>query len=903
MKTFLFFLILIGFGVGSVFSQSSHNSANKDRQKYNEANYLLADYNYTGALEIYRELSIDNPEDYDLFTKIGYCYLSLGNGFNAIDNLSKSVNYYRNEGKLDKDEGNEALYYLSEAYYLIYDFASAKTLFQELLQYSNKNQHSIITNKIAQCDSAQAMFLEPHGFFVIQPDIINSSAPDYCPVVTINNNKLFFTSRRLQGSTGGSVDIDGYGFEDIYSVDINGSDFSVPLNLGIPVNSNGHEATSSISPDGTQLYLYRSTNKDPGDIFVSTLDGSSWSEPVELPKPINTKFKESHASLSPDGQYLYFTSDRKKGTGGLDIYVAEKDADGNWTNVQNIEILNTEGDEDGPFVSPDGSTLYFSSNGRMGMGGYDIYKSVKQSDGSWGAPVNMGFPLNTVNDEIFYTPTTDPTTAYYSSKQFSGVSSICVIQIYEDFDNMIFVKGFTYDANIDTLQISQTNADSVQAGNKWYSSAKSVYYGSNDSVFISNVNGSILLDSVCKIPANTEIYVYDVDQTSKLGPYRPQLPKGKYGIPINPVDQKLIHYTAPNYVYDLLRIEPVAGVVNFTAQLDTIVIGQVKSVKNTKFDLESDELSDIQEKEMTILVEFMNQYPNFYVDVSSFGYTEVPESFDQQRADAIIDYLVDNDVNQDRIYSGLSPNNINGDNIEYTIYDETTLQDAIDDKNQNQITATATVSQGILITDVTFDLNMSTNDEFYDELDVVAKYLVDNPDAKIAVYGFTDTQGNIDYNIKLSQKRSDFVMNYLISKGANTTQIVSEGKGFSKQVSVNKDQNGDYVWNSLGYNRRVEIVVLNQGNNSQMYVKPVDVPTQYQTNTGIDYLYSVMVIVSESQLPNTAFNFAVSELYGTDGLYNYIHGEFETEADAQAFADSIIAKYPKAYVFINNFRN
>lgn len=889
---------------GSLFSQLSHNQTNKDKRKYIKAQNLLANYNYAEALDIFKQLADEYPEDYDIYTQIGYCYLNLGDAFSAVDNLTKSVDYYRSEDKIGSADGSNALYLLSEAYFMSYDFSSAKKHFQELLPYSNKKQNAAINKKITQCDSAETMFFNAHGFTVIQPDIINSSAPDYCPVVTMDNSKLFFTSRRIQGSTGGNKDIDGYGFEDIYSVDINGGNFSAPVNLGTPVNTSGHEATSSISADGTELFIYKSSQKDPGNIFYSTLNGNSWSEPIDLGKPINTKFKETHASLSPDGQLLYFTSNRRGGKGGLDIYVAEKDADGNWTNVKNLSNLNTEGDEEGPFVSPDGNTLYFSTNGRIGMGGFDIFKSIKQSDNSWGTPQNMGFPLNTVNDDIYFVPTTDPGTAYYSSKQFDETSDICLVQMYDNNEDMIFVKGFTFDANTDTLAISQTKTDSVKAGNRWFSDKKTVKFGKNDTIFISNINGNYLLDSVCKIPSNTQIYVHDVNQTNKVGPYKPYKPSGKYGIIINPVDQKLIQFTAPNYIYDLLRVESVAGVVYYTAQLDTIIEGKVKSVKNTKFDVENENLSEIQEKEFKILADFMNNNPNLFVDISAYGYSDVPESYDQQRNDAIIQYLVDNGVNQDRIYSGLSPNNISGDFVEYTIYDKTTLQEAIDEKDRNQITTNVTVTQGVLVSDVTFDINKSSNPDYFDELDIVAQYLVDNQDAKIGVYGYTDTQGNPDYNKQLSKKRATFVTNYLISKGANANQITTEGKGYSKQVSINKDQNGNYVWNSLGYNRRVEIVVLDQGSNSKLFVKPVDVPAQYSVsdNTGMNYLYSVMVIVSESQLPNSAFNFSVAELLGTDGLYSYIHGEFQSEAEAQAFADSIIAKYPKAYVFINNFR-
>lgn len=902
MKTFYLILSFMFIFNSLSFSQSSQKFTKNDKRKLADAKNYVSDENYISAAPIFKELIDKQPQNFELYTDLGLCYVELGNGSKAINYLEKSVQFYRDEEKIDKSEGVEALYLLANAYFLIYDFENAKEIYQEVYQYSNNKQKSILSLRIQECDSAQMMFSNMNFLTTLYyPSIINSDAPDYCPVVTADNSKLYFTSRRLSSTTGGGSDYDGFGFEDIYSVDINNGDYSDPVNIGIPLNSEYHEATSSISADGKELFTFKSTFKDNGDIFVSNLSNNTWSVPVRLPKPINSKSKETHACLTPDGKYLYFTSDRKKGKGGLDIYVVEKDADGNWGNLKNVDILNTAGDEDGPYLSPDGNTMYFSSNGRPGMGGYDIYKSEKQADGTWGTPENLGFPVNNPNDQIYFVPTNDPIKAYFTSSEYSNEPDICAVTMVKDVENMIYVKGFAFDASSDTLTVTQTNADSVLAGNKWYPYDRDVSFGVNDSVYISRINGNKLIDSVCKIPSNTQICVHNINDDQKSGIYKPFIPTGKYIIIINQVEEKLVEYKSENHIYDILKLEAKEGIVNYTAQLDTIVIGQVKNVKKSNFDLETTELSDYQKKEFKILADFMNSHPNLYVDISTFGYKDAPETFDQQRNNQIIQYLTDNNVDPDRIYSGLSPNNITGDDIEYTIYDEQTIQKAIEDKENNQIVAT-NIKTSILVTDISFDLNKYQTPDFYNELNAIADYLKDNPDAKIAVNGYTDTQGGASYNQALSKKRADFVKNYLIDKGASADQITSDGKGFSKQVSVNKNQDGSFMWNSLGYNRRVEIVVVEQGSNSNLLVKPVDVPAQYQINNGMDNVYSVMVVVSETQLPNSAFSFNVSEIIGVDGLYSYIYGEFDDEAKAQDFVTSIKSKYPKAYVFINNFR-
>jgi outer membrane protein OmpA-like peptidoglycan-associated protein len=300
----------------------------------------------------------------------------------------------------------------------------------------------------------------------------------------------------------------------------------------------------------------------------------------------------------------------------------------------------------------------------------------------------------------------------------------------------------------------------------------------------------------------------------------------------------------------------------------------------------------------------MNENQDVFVDISTFGYSEAPENFDQKRQNQIVDYLINKGIDSSRIYTGLSPNTIRGQLAEYTIYDSLTLKKAIDEKNEELLTGggSVTITHGILVTDITFDLNKADNPAFYEDLDVIAEFLVNNKSAKIGVYGYTDTQGNPDYNKRLSQRRADFVKNYLIKKGANPNQIVAEGRGYTKQISKNKDNEGKYIWNSLGYNRRVEIEVISQGENQKLFIKPVDVPEQYKLNLSETSKYAINVVASETKIPSTAFDFNVTELLGTDGLYNYIHGEFNTEAEAQTFLQSIKNKYPKAFIFISNYR-
>lgn len=861
----------------------------------------MENYDYNGAISLYKELISSNPEDFDLYVNLGYCYMHTPERSEATNYLKKAVEYYRTENKLKKSYGQEALFLLGEAYFVNYDFDNAKKTFEELKTYANKKQAKIVDKKLDECDFAKQQVNSPLGFFVMESNTLNSEYPDYCPAVTADQSQMYFTSRR-PGTTGGKKGFDEYYFEDIYYSEYSSGRFSAPKNME-KVNTDDYEATASVSIDGKQLFIYRSNDKDPGDIYHSELEGGEWSEPVKMDKPINSKNYETHASLSPDGKTIYFTSDRKGGEGGLDIYSAELSDNGEWTNAKNLgPSINTEYDEEGPFVSPDGNTLYFSSKGHQVMGGFDIFKSSKDENGEWSTPQNMGFPLNTVDDDIFFVPTNDPITAYYSSKQFSGVSSIYQVQMYEGQDNLIFVKGHVFDNNEQEYTVSSKTADSVKVNGKWYPKKKTVSYGKTDSVHITEYVNNKLIDSVGPVPDNATIYVYRVSDGELAGTYAPAEQKGKYGFPITPVDEYLVYYKAEGYVYDIYKIKDQAALIDYNADLDLITDEGVENIKVTQFDPESTEISDYQKKELEILADFLNENNDLVVDISSYGYNETPEKNDYERTEAIKDLLIENGVNEDRIFEGLSPNSINGDDVHYTIYDPEKVQEAKDAKGDDQAVADVKISKGTLVTDIVFDINKFQNPEFYDDLDVIAEFLVQNETAKIGVYGYTDTQGNADYNKKLSEKRANFVKDYLVEKGAKDGQVVAEGKGFEKQVSVNKNENGEYIWQSLGYNRRVEIVILEQGQNSKLFVKPVEVPDAYAINDPANYKYTIFVLSSATKLELTSFDFDVAELIGVDGLYNYIHGEFPTEAKAQEFVDDITNKYPKAFVFINNYR-
>jgi len=194
-----------------------------------------------------------------------------------------------------------------------------------------------------------------------------------------------------------------------------------PENIGLNINSNTHDASIALSGDGQTLFVYRYSDEGSGDIFQSQLVGEEWSSPTRLNDNVNTPNWEGSASLSPDGQTLYFTSERPGGQGGRDIYLSRMRSDGVWGKAENLgPAINTIYNDDAPFIHPDGKTLYFSSQGHFNMGNYDIFIAEWEGE-AWSEPQNMGYPLNTAGDDMFYVVGANGERGYFSSGRPRGM--------------------------------------------------------------------------------------------------------------------------------------------------------------------------------------------------------------------------------------------------------------------------------------------------------------------------------------------------------------------------------------------------------------------------------------------------------------------------------------------------
>jgi tetratricopeptide (TPR) repeat protein len=414
--------ILIASGILAllVLPGLSQTSKKNDDTKF-DADYFLMRQEYSKALDLYLDVQKTEPDNADIKYRIGYCYL------NSEDEKDKAVRYleeavqkvsvrYNINSFKETSAPIEAYFLLGSAYRVNNRLDDAIAAYQKYKEYLNpKDEYNLnaADQYIKSCELAREMLQTPRNvLFTNLGRVINNSQPNFNAVTSGNGKVMAFTSPGRQGY-------------EIYFSTLTDTVWSTPKNISSTLGAGKYMKTCSLSNDGTTLLLVM---EDPlnSDLFISHFKKGRWSKAEALKKPINGKLNETHASLSADNKTMYFTSNRKGGLGDLDIYRSMLEGD-NWGKPQNLgPAINTPYNEETPFVSGDGQILYFSSEGHSGMGGYDVFR-YDFSHPEAGA-VNLGYPINTTDNNLFYMPVGDGSSAYYS---FRGPDSYGGRDIYK----------------------------------------------------------------------------------------------------------------------------------------------------------------------------------------------------------------------------------------------------------------------------------------------------------------------------------------------------------------------------------------------------------------------------------------------------------------------------------------
>lgn len=399
-------ILVLAFPPGILHAQSEERI-----DLFSEGVYFFNRQDYKEASLYFMKLIDADPENCHYNFRMGECYMNMrGSEALAVPYFEKAVERivakkrYHYGDVFEKNAPLHAWFYLGNVYRIAGRLPEALKAYDSFINspnyYGNYNIN-IVENEIKSCERAKIIMDTPVDVIINPVDsLINTPASELYPVVTSDEDKMVFI-RKLKF------------YDAILVVTKQGESWSSPENLNSQIGSDGEFYPVSFSADGNSLYLVRYTVSGK-DLYISHFKQGVWSKALPLGKAINSSADETWASVSADGKTLWFTSSRKGGLGGQDIYYSRLDENGEWGKARNAgKTINTVFDEDSPCISVNDSILYFSSKGHDSMGGYDIFKCLR-SGNTWQAPVNIGYPINNTSDNTGFMPVYQGKSAYYS---------------------------------------------------------------------------------------------------------------------------------------------------------------------------------------------------------------------------------------------------------------------------------------------------------------------------------------------------------------------------------------------------------------------------------------------------------------------------------------------------------
>ncbi len=596
------------------------------------------------ALQFYIRANDFNPDNAELNFKIGKCYLR------ALPE-SEALVFLKKAKQLDPNVSDEYDYVLGQAYQrnLMFDQAIAayKRFMGRMSPEQSAKYRAELKRKIAECKYGKEMLQKPVRVIIENLGAgINSEYADYWPVISMDESRLFFTSRRAQ-TTGGLIDYeDEQYFEDIYFSDFRNGYWTPAKNIGSPINTKRHDAVVGRSPDGQLLLIYRNEKGNGGDIYWSKLNGNNWTRPKAFAKPVNSDYHESSATISYDGRRIFFVSNRPGGYGGKDIYYCDLLPNGKWSEAVNMgPVVNTKQDEVGVFMQADGRTLYFSSNGHAGMGSFDIYKTVYDK-GRWRKPENLGYPINTPDPDAFFTIAANGRHAYFSSVREGGMGDYDIYLI-----TFLGPEKPVVDNTEDMLLVMR----------------KAHTYKEHAEAQIAIMEQRLLLlkgrvsDALSGHSIEAEIELVDNDRKRVLATFHSNSATGKYLVSLPAGHNYGLAVKAKGYLFhsENFVIPDSAGyselVLNI--KLKPVAVGNKILLNNIFFDYEKSDLSPASITELNRVLKLMTDYPKMKIEVSghtdNVGSREYNLKLSTRRAKAVADYLIAHGINAGRItYKG-----------------------------------------------------------------------------------------------------------------------------------------------------------------------------------------------------------------------------------------------------------
>lgn len=589
-----------------------------EQELLDDADFFFSQKNYLRALNTYKQLYELYPGGTGYGYKLGICYLW------KTDEREKAIELIeaaQRSGEQDPD----LLFYLGRAYHINQKFDEAIATFNKYLENGSmsKKREQEAKAYIGYCSNAKELVKDPQDMNLRNiGNSVNTAGSEYVPVISGDGSVMLFTYRgpRSKGglqNTSMEADSSGEYYEDVFASYRIGGSWTKPEGLS-NINTNGHDACIALSPDGRTLFLYKSNLKDKGDVYMSTLKGEKWSEPVKLAGDVNTNNWEGSVSITANGKVLYFSSDRPGGLGGKDIYKAELMSNGTWGNVKNLgPEVNTSLDEDAPFIHADGKILHFSSQGHNSMGGYDIFVTTHNGK-SFAKPLNIGYPVNSTGDDIYYVINAEGTEGYYASTNKGG---------YGQQDIYVVNPGLSH--------------------------------GIKPSLMI--VKGKVTVDGK---PVDAKITLKRKGEANRQGEYRTLIETGNYSLALPPGFEYSIAYEVNGFATHVeevsaLNVDSFAEKVidvelgtPVVAKVDPVIVSKLK-VQRVYFGFDEYDLDASYKTYADNVYDILSQNKEFTVEVAghtdNLGSDDYNYSLSKMRTETIANYLVSRGIDRSRI--------------------------------------------------------------------------------------------------------------------------------------------------------------------------------------------------------------------------------------------------------------
>lgn len=642
-------------GVLALLSIVFNTSAQTDSLALSEEYYNLGmevfDYTHRAqAKELFVLSTQMNP-------KSAKAHFMAGQSIMLTVNKERSLPYFRKAWELDPEVNEDLLYFLGQAYHHNYKFDSAILFYDRYnrilarsLRLEKSNKINEVNRRIFECRNAVIYVENPVDVDITHlSDKINSEYPDYAPTINAKENLLVFTSRRPEGNFNATVAADLVYYEDIYYTELVNGEWQESKNMRGPLNTNYHNSSVAISPDGQEMILYHDSNG--GDLFVSRKGKTfEWSAPKPM-EGLNSEYLENSASLSSDNKTVFFTSNRPGGYGGTDIYSAQLGRGGRWENIKNLgPLINTEMDEDGVFISANGKHLYFSSNGHAGMGDMDLYRSQLDTvTGTWGIPVNLGYPINSPENDIYFVLNADETIAYISSVRKENIGEQDIYKVNMKNWKPIQIKQDNY-ADLFAESASLKTSNTVAATTKTNAPDQDEKANSEARVAIA------VQDALNRELINAQIFLRSSDGTNYVmenpekGTYTATLKNDSQTPVVYKMEINSIGYAPQTTSIYLGGITSTVMTFNDTIRLQKLPTN-VPTLIDIYFAHDSDEplsFNGIQD-----FINMMERSPNMLVEIGghtdSLGPDDYNQLLSQRRANAVKSYLEKLGIDSKRI--------------------------------------------------------------------------------------------------------------------------------------------------------------------------------------------------------------------------------------------------------------